>query len=112
MGVLLKLFFSITTLALCLYGMRVFGVGLWSTLFALGGGFIFLSLFLPVLDPVVMVLAGVMGALSLLGLGLLLLAATTGGSFHLAPGDQIFALGLGLLGLSGCGLFLVIFFRR
>jgi len=112
MGVFLKLFFSITTLGLCLYGIQVFGTGLWPTLFALGGGFVLLSLFLPVLDPAAVVFAGVMAALSLLGLGLLLLAATIGGSFHLAPSNQIIAVGLALLGLSGGALFLVGFRKR
>ncbi len=69
--------------------------------------FIFVSLFFPKLNTAAVVIARVMGVLSLLAFVLLLIAATIGGSFHMSESNQIIAVALALMAFFGCAFFLV-----
>lgn len=107
MNALLKLLFSVATLALCGYSLNVFGPGPWWTLFILGAALVLVSVAVPRLHLPAVIIAGVMGILSLLGLALLLLAGTVGGSFHLSPSNQVLALGMAAMGILGCACLLL-----
>ena len=104
---ILKLFLSITTLSACLYGMRIFGSSLWPILFSALSIFIFVSIFVPILNKLAIAVAKVMGVLSLLAFALLLLASTVGGSFNMSESNQIIAIALALMALFGCAFFLI-----
>ena len=102
---LLKWLFSASAILASLYSMETFGAGLWSFLFLAIGLLVLLSLWIRKINPVAVVLARIAGVLSLLALGLLLLAATTGGSFRLSDSNQDFALMLALLSMFGLSAF-------
>lgn len=97
----LRLCFAVTDLGLCVYSSQVFGLGIASLLYLLGGGLVLLAVLLPGIRAAAGLVAGFMALFALLGLGLLLLAATVGGSFHLSPSNQIIASGLFALGVLG-----------
>ena len=107
MAIILKLLLSITTLSVCLYGVNVFGFSFWPILFSALSVFIIVSLFFRKLNTAAVVIARIMGVLSLFALALLLIAATIGGSFHLSVSNQIVAVALALMALFGCALFLI-----
>ena len=96
---------SIVT-ALNIYGTIVFGFSSWSVILAAAGGFIFLSLFLPKLDLLVCLLSRIIGVAALVAAMLLLVAGTIGGSFHLSESNEVLLVGLLLLGVVGCAMFL------
>lgn len=107
MAPVLKVLLSVTTIALCLYGISVFGVSMWPVIFIAGSVFILASLALPILDGATILLARVMGVLSLVAFLLLLLASTIGGSSNMSESNQLVAVGLALMALFGCAFFFV-----
>ena len=104
---ILKLLLSVTTFAVCMYGVKVFGFSLWPMLFSALSIFIFVSLFFPKLNTAAVAIAGIMGILSLLAFVLLLVASTIGGSFHMSESNQIIAIALALMAFFGCAFFLI-----
>jgi hypothetical protein len=103
---LLKLIFVAATIAASTYSMSVFGPGMWSWIF-LGVALIVLaSLFFVRLAPLAAVLGKTSGFLAATALGLLLIAAMVGGSFHLSESNVIFAYLLGLLAAAGFAAYL------
>jgi len=107
MASILNLLLSITTLAVCLYGVNVFGFSLWPILFSAMSIFILVSTFFQKLNTAAIAIAGIMGVLSLLAFVLLLLTATIGGSFHMSKSNQIVAVALALMALFGCASFFI-----
>jgi len=107
MASILNLLLSITTLAVCLYGVNVFGFSLWPILFSAMSIFLLVSTFSKKFNTAAIVIARIMGVLSLLAFVLLLLAATIGGSFHLSESNQIVAVALALMALFGCASFFI-----
>jgi len=104
---ILKLLLSVTTLAVCMYGVNVFGFSLWPMLFSALSVFIIVSLFFQKLNMAALVIARIVGVLSLLAFVLLLIASTIGGSFHMSESNQIIAIALALMAFFGCAFFLV-----
>jgi len=102
---ILKLLLSTTTTATCLYGVNVFGFSMWPILFSALSFFIFVSLFFSKLNTAAVVIARIMGVLSLLAFALLLLASTIGGSFNMSESNQTIAIALALMSLFGCAFF-------
>jgi len=68
-----------------------------------------MSLLFPKLNVVAVVIAKVMGVLSLIAFALLLLASTIGGSSHMSESNQIIAVAVALafMAFFGCAFFLV-----
>ena len=107
MTTILKLLLSITTIAVCIYGVNIFGLSLWPILFLVAGIFIFVSTFFPILNEAAIILARIMGILSLVAFLLLMLASTIGGSFHMSESNEIVAVALALMAVFGCTFFLI-----
>jgi hypothetical protein len=107
MMITLKLLLAVTTLAVCIYGVKVFGFSIWPLGFSILSGLLLFSIYYPKINQAAVTIAKIMGLLSLLALALLLLAATIGGSFYLSPSNQIIAIGLALMAVFGCGIFLI-----
>lgn len=105
MTVFLKLLLTLSIAIACFYGMHVFGVSFWPLLFLGAGSIVLLSVFLPGLNPIAKPLGIIVGLLSLAAFLLLMLAATTGGSFHLSPSNEILAVMLALMALFGSSAF-------
>ena len=107
MTLLLKTLLSVSALALCIYGLLTFDFNMWPLLFSVFSLLIFFSIFFENLNMAAIIVARIMGVLSLLALLLLLLAATVGGSFHLSQSNLIVAVGLATIALCGCGFFFI-----
>jgi hypothetical protein len=107
MTAILKLLLAVTSLAVCWYGMGIFGVSLWPVLFAGMALLIIASLFFSQLDPIATTLAKIMGGLSLVAFVLLLLASTVGGSSHMSQSNQVVAVALALMSVFGCPFFFI-----
>jgi hypothetical protein len=107
MTAILKILFSSTTLATCWYGVNIFGLSMWPILFSALSVFILMSLLFPKLNVVAVVIARIMGILSLTAFALLLLASTVGGSSHMSESNQIIAVALATMAFLGCAFFLV-----
>jgi hypothetical protein len=78
---------------------------MWPILLSALSFFIFVSLFFPKLNTAAVVIARIMGVLSLLAFALLLLASTIGGSFNMSESNQTIAIALVLMSLFGCAFF-------
>ena len=102
---LLKWMFVASTIMTSLFSMQVFGTGLWSFVFLGIAIVVVLSIWIKKLIPLGVLLARIAGVLSVLALGLLMLAATTGGSFNLSESNQQFAMMLVLLSVFGLSAF-------
>ncbi|UPW19595.1 hypothetical protein M0C34_04770 [Agarivorans sp. TSD2052] len=101
---ILKCLFSLVTVAASLSSLLAFGVSWWPLLFIGLALFVAASVYFQSIDYIAILLARVGGVLALLGLALLMLAATVGGSFHLSPSNWLMAgmmLLMALFGLSG-----------
>ncbi|MCB1553006.1 MAG: hypothetical protein KDJ14_04285 [Xanthomonadales bacterium] len=105
MKVLLKLMFACSLSGTCLIGMAAMGPDPWGMLGVVVSVVVVASTLLRQLDLAALLIARIVGVLACLALGLLLLAGTIGGSFHLAPSNQMIAVGLALVAFSGCALF-------
>lgn len=105
LAILLKTLLSVASLALCFYSLQQFDFNIWPMMFAVFACIVFLSIFVDALNAATIVIARIMGVLSLMGLLLLLLAATIGGNFHLSHSNQIVAVGLAGMALLGCAFF-------
>ena len=90
----------------CLYGMSVFGISAWAIAILLAALLLAVSAFTPRLDLPARVLGHAFGILSLLALGLLLLAGSIGGRFHLSSSNEVIAWLLFLVALFGMTSFL------
>ena len=104
---IIKTLLALTICANCIYGIVIFGLSLWPLTFLTAALLILGSLAWPTLDALAMTIARTVGVLALIGLMLLMLAATVGGSFHLSESNQIIAGGLTAMTLLGCALFFV-----
>lgn len=102
----LKVILSATAIAICAYGILEFGPSIWPLLFLVLGVFILVSLFVPRFHLPALIIGRIMGVLSLLALALLMLAATTGGSFRLSASNELIAVALAIMSFAGCALFL------
>ena len=104
---LFKLLLAGVTLATCIYSMSVFGPGLWSVAIAVTGVVVLLSAFVRSLRSTGTVLARLLGVLAVVGLGLLLLASTVGGSARMSDSNQIIAVGLFVMSAIGFAFFFI-----
>ena len=102
---LTKILFVAAAGAASIYSMSIFGPGLWSWVFGGIALAILFSIFVASLDPVAIVLGKISGILSGLALTLLLIAATTGGSFNMSESNEVFAYMLGILSVFGISAF-------
>lgn len=107
MALILKTLLSVSTLALCTYGLFTFDFNMWPMLFSVFALVIFFSIFVEPLNMAAIIVARIMGVMSLFALLLLLLAATVGGAFHLSQSNLIVAVGLAMIALCGCGFFFI-----
>ena len=100
--IFLKLIFVVAVTAVPIYSMSVFeGPGFWSWSFLAVAVFILVSVFVARLDAISRIAGISVGALSALGLVLLLIAGTIGGSFHLSESNVVLAVLLGFLSVAG-----------
>lgn len=106
---LLKLLVGITAVATAATSVHLLGAGFWSLLFFVLGAFLVIAAFVNRLHEIAVAIGRSVGVLSLLGLGLLLLAATVGGSFNVSDGVEIIVVGLFVLSCLGGGFFFVKF---
>lgn len=102
----LKLFLAVALALTCLYSMNTFGFSLWFPAFMLLSIVLVASIFIPGLRLLAWAAGCLVGVCSLLGLALLLLAGTIGGEFNLSESNELVALGLVIISLLGCSLFL------
>lgn len=102
---LFKLIFVIAAGAASTYSISEFGPGMWSYIFVGVAALVFISTFVKALDALAIVLGALSGGLSAAALGLLLLAATVGGSFSMSESNVIFTYLLVFLALSGLSAF-------
>ncbi|GAB1621213.1 hypothetical protein AAOGI_12630 [Agarivorans albus] len=102
---LARLIFSICTAVTSLSSLVIFGLSWWPLMFLALASFVILSLYFKGLDYIAILLARICGALALLGLALLMLAATVGGSFHLSPSNWLMAGLMLTMSLSGLSAF-------
>lgn len=80
---------------------------MWLILFSTLSVFLLVSIYFTRLNSMAVIVARIMGVLSLLGFALLLLASTIGGSSHMSESNLIVAVALVLMALFGCAFFLV-----
>jgi len=104
---ILKLLLSTTALAVSIYGVNLFGLSLWPTLAMVASLFIILSVFISKLDVVAILLARIMGGLSLVSFLLLIVAASLHGSYSMSESNQIIAVALALMAVFGCTFFFI-----
>ena len=102
---LLKWLFAASAIMTSLFSINVFGEGIWSFVFLGIAMVVVLSLWIRQLIPLGVLLARIAGVLSVMALGLLMLAATTGGSFNLSESNQQFALMLVMMSVFGLSAF-------
>lgn len=107
MDSLLKLMLSSAVAASCVYAIKMFGFGLFSGLFLSLSFIVFVSLFMPTLHILSIVIARVMGVMSLLGFALLMLASTVGGSSHMSDSNRVMAVVMALIACLGCMFFFI-----
>lgn len=96
-----------TLAATCLYGLSLFGPSFWPALMLLLSGVLVASAFVPMLEDLGSAIARFVGVIALVAFGLLMLAGTTGGSFHLSDSNEIVAFALLVIGALGCAFFAV-----
>lgn len=104
---ILKLLLSAITLSVCAYGVSIFGFSMWPVLFSALSVFLLVSIYFTRLNAAAVIVARVMGVLSLLAFALLILASTVGGSTRMSESNQIIAIALALMALFGCAFYLV-----
>lgn len=80
---------------------------MWPILFSTLSVFLLVSIYFTKLNTMAVIVAKIMGVLSLLAFALLLLASTIGGSSHMSESNQIVAAALVLMALFGCAFFLI-----
>ncbi|WP_430460347.1 hypothetical protein ACQUQU_14130 [Thalassolituus sp. LLYu03] len=106
MAFVLTLLLALITIALSLFGLSTFGISLWPAGALLAGVYLLIGSYLPRWQAGVFWTGRILGVLSALGAGLLLLASTIGGG-HMAESNQVTAVGLVLMAITGCALFMV-----
>ena len=97
--------FSVCTAVTSLSSLVIFGLSWWPLLFLAIAAFVSLSLFFKPLGYIAILLARISGVLALMGLALLMLAATVGGSFHLSPSNWLMAGLMLTMAISGLSAF-------
>ncbi|WP_221076233.1 hypothetical protein [Agarivorans aestuarii] len=102
---LARLIFSVCTVVTCLSSLVILGLSWWPLLFLALAAFVCLSIYIKALDYIAILLARIGGVLALLGLALLMLAATVGGSFHLSPSNWLMAGLMLTMAISGLSAF-------
>ena len=96
-----------TLAATCLYGLTLFGPSFWPALMLLLSGVLVASAFVSQLEDLGSAIARFVGVIALVAFGLLMLAGTTGGSFHLSDSNEIIAFALLVIASLGCAFFAV-----
>lgn len=102
---LLKWLFAASGIIFTIYSIRLFGQGIWAFAVFAAGMIVLLSVWIRQINAAAVWLARIAGVLSLVAFGLLMLAATTGGSFRLSESNQDIALLLVLLAVFGLSAF-------
>ncbi len=102
---LFKLLFSISATATSLFSIDIFGPGLWSLLFLGIALVVALSVFFRILHTTAVYISRISGVLVSVALILLLIAATTGGSFNMSESNEFFGFMLALLAFFGLSAF-------
>jgi hypothetical protein len=101
----LKIIFVGATIAATITSMSEFGPGIWSEAFHVVAVVVLISVFFKILDPVAIILGRVSEILAGLMLGLLLTAATIGGSFNMSDNNVVLAMLLTFMIISGLSAF-------
>lgn len=102
---LLKWLFAASAIIFTIYSIRLFGEGVWAFAVFAVGMIVLLSVWIRRINPVGVWLARIGGVLSLVAFGLLMLAATVGGSFRLSQSNQEMAMLLVMLSVFGLSAF-------
>ncbi len=101
MTTILKMFFGITIILCCGYGVKIFGFSFWPILFLCLAAVVILSIFLPSLAGLSKTIASFIAWLSLSALILLMIASTIGGSAHMSESNEVIAIFLFFMSLFG-----------
>jgi hypothetical protein len=98
---LFKILFMMTAAGAGLYSISIFGTGMWSYIILGVAGLQSVSLFIAPLMKLAALAARATGIVSVVGLLLVLVAATTGGSFSMSESNIILSFLLVLLSVFG-----------
>ncbi len=98
---LFKILFMLTATGAGLYSISIFGTGMWSYIIIGVAGLQLASLFISSLNKIAAITARATGAVSVIALLLILVAATTGGSFSMSQSNIILSLLMALLSFFG-----------
>jgi len=105
-GALCRLLLGFTALAVCGIAVVIYGPNPWPLGVLAAGLFVGASVFVARWQAAGIVLARLIGLVSLAGLGLLLVASTIGGSgVRLGQEAQFMALGMGAMAVLGLACF-------
>jgi len=96
-----KILFMLTAATAGLYSVSIFGTGMWSYIIIGVAGLQLVSLFMTPLNKIAALAARATGILSVIALVLLLVAATTGGSFSMSQSNIILSFLMVLLSVFG-----------
>ena len=96
-----KILFMLTAAGAGAYSISIFGTGMWSYIIIGVAGLQLVSLFITPLNKIAALAARATGILSIITLVLLLVAATTGGSFSMSESNIILSLLMVLLSFFG-----------
>jgi len=100
-----KCLFASNSIAASACSIYFFGWSAWPLLFIGIGLWVLLSLRFSGLKPMARILSKISALLALIGLMLLMLAAMTGGSFHLSPSNVVLALLMAGMVITGFSAF-------
>ena len=98
---LFKTLFMLTAAGAGLYSISIFGTGMWSYIIIGVAGLQLVSLFISPLNKIAALAARATGIVSVIALLLILVAATTGGSFSMSESNIILSFLLILLSVFG-----------
>jgi hypothetical protein len=96
-----KILFMLTAAGAGLYSISIFGTGMWSYIIIGVAGLQLVSLFMTSLNKIAALAARATGILSVIALVLLLVAATTGGSFRMSQSNIILSFLMVFLSVFG-----------